>query len=278
MANLHPWPRQGLTIDFMQHVRVDAGRVWKAFITEADLQRWLGVTHGVVPPAEGEPFSLQWVSQGRASGETTHGNSGTIHRVTPERLLALEWKLRFVDVTTQFSVQLQPSFIEYGFDRGPECDIWIIHSGFPTEGPGLFEYDGMFRHWRQAIDNLVAWLEDRPARATTYAVAGMEFVGGAQDEGVLVADVVVEGPAHRAGVRPGDLIRSIDGQQLHAVDDFHDWVAAQSPGDSGTFVLADGRTVTVTVESVEAVLERFRIQHGDRWDAPDANSPKEAPA
>jgi uncharacterized protein YndB with AHSA1/START domain len=278
MSDLHPWPRQGLTIDFLQHVRVGAERVWTAFTTEADLQQWLGVSHAEVPLTEGEAFSLQWISQGRLSGETTHGNTGRVRHVLPGRLLALEWNLQFADGTTGFSLQLQPSFMEYGFDRGPECDIWIVQSGFPTEGTGLFEYDGMLRHWRQVVGNLVAWLEDRPARSNPYAVAGMEIVGGARDQGILVADVVIDAPAHKAGIRPGDLVRSIDGGPLHSLDDFHDWIAARSHGDRGDFELADGRHLTVTVESVEVALERFRIRHGDSWDAPDSTILKEAPA
>jgi uncharacterized protein YndB with AHSA1/START domain len=275
MADLHPWPRPHRTIDFMQHVRAGTERVWRALTTESELQSWLGATHANMPQTVGEPFMLEWVTQGRVSGETTHGWYGRVHTVIPERLLALDFKLRFTDCTTQFSVQLQPSFMEYGFDRGAECDIWIIQSGFPTEGTGLFEYDGLLRHWRQSVDNLVAALEDRPAKGRPYAIAGMEFVGGARDQGVLVADVVIDGPADKAGIQPGDIIVAIDGRQLHAVDDFHDWVAAQRHGDSGTFEIAGRGEVTLTVESIEVALARFRIQQGDRWEALDGTILKE---
>lgn len=278
MGDIHPWPRRGLTIDFLQHVRVGVERVWTAFTTESELQQWLGVSRADLPLTVGEPFSLQWETQGRASGETTHGYTGTVHEVISGRLLALDWDLQFAEGTTHFSLQLEPSFMEYGFEREPECDIWIVQSGFPTEGNGLFEYDGMLRHWRQVVGNLVAWLEDRPAKSNPYAVAGMEIVGGARDQGILVADVVVDAPAHKAGIRPGDVIRSIDGGPLHSLDDFHDWIVARSHGESGDFELADGRKVTVTVESVEVALERFRVRHGESWDAPDSTILKEAPA
>ncbi|TCO62162.1 PDZ domain-containing protein [Actinocrispum wychmicini] len=259
----------------MQHVRASTERVWQALTTESELRSWLGATHADMPQTAGEPFTLEWVTQGRVSGETTHGYYGHVHSVIPERLLALDFKLRFADRMTQFSVQLHPSFMAYGFDRGAECDIWITHSGFPTEGTGLFEYDGLLLHWRQSVDDLVAALEDRPARRRPYAIAGMEFVGGAQDQGVLVADVVVDGPADKAGIRPRDVLLAIDGKRLHAVDDFHDWIAVQRHGDSGTFEVAGRGEIVLTVESVEVALARFRVLQGDRWEAPDGTILKE---
>jgi uncharacterized protein YndB with AHSA1/START domain len=269
MANLHPWPRRGLTIDFTQHVRVGPERVWSALTREAELQAWLGVSRVDMPLTKGAPFTFEWHTQGRASGDAPFTYEGRVHDVVPERLLALEWGLHFADGETQFSVQIQPSFAEYGFERDAECDIWIIHAGFPTEGVGLFEYDGMSRHWRQSLANLVSRLEGRPAARRLYAITGLQFVGGAPDQGVMIADVIMGSPAHVAGIRAGDVIASVDGTALHSVDDFHDWVAARVPGEQGTFDIA-GRAVTVTLESSEEALARFQVRHGDRWDRADA--------
>jgi uncharacterized protein YndB with AHSA1/START domain len=264
MANLHPWPRQGNTVDFIQHVQVGAERVWQAFTTEDGLKQWLRVTDAGIPLEPGADFSFSWETRGRASGQTRHGYSGRVAKVVAPRLLALEWRLPFSKVTTYFSVQIQPSFALFGEDRGPECDIWIIHSGFPSEGTGLFEFDGHFRHWRQAIGDLAAWLEDRPGKPTPYALAGLQFVGGAPREGILVYDVIEGSPADQAGIRPGDIIRSVDGHPMAALDDFHDWIDERHPGESGVFALAD-RSVKVTVESVEDARNRFLIRRGEEW-------------
>lgn len=264
MANLHPWTRQGHTIDFTHHVQVSPERVWQAFVTEEGLQRWLKVSRADIPLTPGAAFSLTWETQGRLTGQTIHGYHGLVHQVIPDRLLALEWVLPFSKETTYFSLQIQPSFALFGEDRGPECDIWIIHSGFPTEGIGLFEYDGHFRHWRQAIGDLAAWLEERPGKPTPYALAGLQFVGGAANTGLMVSDVIIDSPAHRAGIQPGDLIRAVDSHGLHSLDDFHDWIDERRPGESGVFRLAD-RDVTVTVEGIEDARKRFLIRQGEGW-------------
>jgi uncharacterized protein YndB with AHSA1/START domain len=264
MANLHPWTRKGNVIDFAQHVQASPERVWQAFTTEEGLRQWLKVTSGDIPLSPGAPFSLAWHTQGRVSGKKTHGYSGRVVKVLPPRLLALEWRLPLSRAITHFSLQVQPSFALFGEERGPECDIWIIHSGFPTEGTGLFEFDGHFRHWRQTIGDLAAWLEGRPGKPTPYSLAGLQFAGGAPGEGILVLDVVEGSPAHRAGIVPGDVIRSVDGRPLAALDDFHDWIDERQPGESGIFSLAD-RDVKVTVESVEDARNRLLIRQGDAW-------------
>jgi predicted metalloprotease with PDZ domain len=85
----------------------------------------------------------------------------------------------------------------------------------------------------------------------------------------MIADVIVGSPAHVAGIRAGDVLASVDGRPLHSVDDFHDWVAERVPGEQGTFDI-DGRAVTITLESSEDALARFRVRHGDQWDRADA--------
>lgn len=264
MANLHPWPREGHVVDFAQHVRVAPARLWQAFTTEADLQHWLKVSTAQMPTTPRESFHLTWESRGRVSGSTVHGYRGRVAKVIPDKLLALEWVLPFSGVTTFFSVQIQQSFALFGEDRGPECDIWLIHTGFPTDGVGLFEYDGHFRHWRQAIGDLAAWLEERPGKPTPYALAGLQFVGGAQDQGLLISDVIDGSPAHRAGIEPREIIESVDGHPLHSLDDFHDWIDELRPGDSG-ILRVNGRDVKVTVESVEDARNRFLIRQGEGW-------------
>ncbi|NUO98844.1 MAG: PDZ domain-containing protein [Nonomuraea sp.] len=264
MANLHPWPRTENTIDFIQHIRVAPEVIWSELSTEEGLTRWLGLTSASMPLEEGAPFHLTWEARGKVSGERFLSFTGTVRKVIPNRLLALDWVLPFGKDTTHLSLQIQPSFAMFGVDVGPECDLWLIHSGFPAHGVGFFEFDGHSRHWRQGVGDLAAHLEERPGKPTPYALAGLQFVGGAPDQGLLVYDVIQGSPAEQAGIRPGDLIRSVEGMALASLDDFHDWIDERKPGESGEFELAD-RTVKVTVESVEDARKRLLVRQGDQW-------------
>jgi uncharacterized protein YndB with AHSA1/START domain len=264
MSNLHPWPQTGHTIDFIQHVRADPQRVWEALTTEDGLRRWLRVTDAEIPTTAGRPYRLTWESIGRAGGRNTRVQEGVVAAVSSPVLLALEWRLPTSGAMTYLSVQIQQSYALFGESREQECDIWLIHSGFPTHGVAMFEYDGYLRHWRQDIGVLAAWLEARPGKPTPYALAGLQFVGGAYGVGLLVADVFIGSPAHEAGIVAGDIIRAVDGHPLHSLDDFHEWIDARMPGESGRFTLTD-REVTVTVESVEAARARFQLRQGDVW-------------
>jgi uncharacterized protein YndB with AHSA1/START domain len=258
MANLHPWKRSGNTIDFVQHVNAEPSDVWAHFTDEALILKWIKVSTATIPEVEGAPFLLSAETEGRSSGDEVRAFRGTVKKVIPNRLLALEWVLPHSGEKTQFSLQIQQSFSVFGQDRGPECDIWIIHSGFPTEGMGLFEFDGHSRHWRQGIGDLVALLEDRPGKPTPYSLAGLLFAGGAPGKGLYVSDCVAGGPADEAGIRPGDLIRAVDGNALESLDDFHDWIDERHPGESGVFTLQD-RSVVVTVTDVEEIQRRFLL-------------------
>ena len=73
-------------------------------------------------------------------------------------------------------------------------------------------------------------------------------VGLPERAGLLVRDVEDDGPAHRAGVRPGDLVVTAAGHDLDSVDDLFDALDDQEPGASFELVLvrgADELTVAV---------------------------------
>jgi uncharacterized protein YndB with AHSA1/START domain len=261
--NRHPWSRRGLTIDFVQHIRADPAIVWNRISTEDGLQKWMRLSTAELPLSAGEPFAFGSQTRGRLHTEV-RTIYGTVHSVVPEKLLALEYVLPWSGSKTYLSMQIQQSFALFGTDHGAECDLWIIHDGFPDQGIGLFEHDGYFRHWRQAVGDLAAQVEGRPGKPTPYALAGLQFVGGANNVGLLVADVMIDSPAHVAGIVNGDIIAAVDGRRLHSLDDFHDWIDERQPGESGTFTLQD-RQVKVTVESVEQARGRFQISQGDVW-------------
>jgi S1-C subfamily serine protease len=67
--------------------------------------------------------------------------------------------------------------------------------------------------------------------------------------GVLVSDVQPGGPAHTAGLQPGDIIVSFDGESTTDTRRFRDQVAAVPPGKKvDVKALRDGSIQSVSVE------------------------------
>ena len=72
--------------------------------------------------------------------------------------------------------------------------------------------------------------------------------------GALVADVVPGGPAEKAGIQRGDVIRSIDGTRISQSSDLPPIVGAKAPGSRATLgVWRDGRNrdITVTLDQLD---------------------------
>jgi S1-C subfamily serine protease len=58
-------------------------------------------------------------------------------------------------------------------------------------------------------------------------------------EGVIVSGVVPGGPAATAGLRPGDVVLSVDGQPTRSPEDFLAALRPHKPGDTVTLTLRD---------------------------------------
>jgi serine protease Do len=70
--------------------------------------------------------------------------------------------------------------------------------------------------------------------------------------GVLVNQVEPDGPADRAGLRQGDVIRTINGQTVDGMARFRALVAGMSPGTEVTLgILRDGKAETIKVRLAE---------------------------
>ena len=73
----------------------------------------------------------------------------------------------------------------------------------------------------------------------------------------LIAGVLPSGPAYKAGVEPGDILLSINGQPIGSPKDMQTRVAAIRPGDSAKFTfLRDGREVAMDIEIARRPLPK----------------------
>jgi len=71
-------------------------------------------------------------------------------------------------------------------------------------------------------------------------------------DGVIVTGVARDGPAHRAGLQPGDVIRSIDGKQITTGGEALVAISGRKPGSRLVLkILRDGREMAVEVTATE---------------------------
>jgi serine protease Do len=96
----------------------------------------------------------------------------------------------------------------------------------------------------------------------------MQALGLKSREGALVPQVVAGSAADKAGIKPGDVIVSIDGEMVHKAHDLPLRVARHRPGDKVKIgVIRNGtrKTITVTVEAMEeeASAEGKAYVHGN---------------
>ncbi len=70
------------------------------------------------------------------------------------------------------------------------------------------------------------------------------------DEGVLIQDVVPDGPAERAGIQPGDVVIAFAGEPIQSNDDLLTAIRSHQPGDQVEVVVVrgGGERDVVTVE------------------------------
>jgi serine protease Do len=89
------------------------------------------------------------------------------------------------------------------------------------------------------------------------------------DHGAMVQDVKNGSPAERAGLRPYDVVTTLDDRQVANDDQLIREIAARSPGSPARLgVIRDGRAQTLTVK-----LEQRPARERDKADAPSPASP-----
>ncbi len=93
------------------------------------------------------------------------------------------------------------------------------------------------------------WLGIEAQAITPQIAHALEL---ADTNGVVVVGVVRGGPAHRAGLQPGDVIISIDGQKITEAREALLAISGRKPGDRVKLeVLRDGKKQTLVATAIE---------------------------
>lgn len=89
------------------------------------------------------------------------------------------------------------------------------------------------------------WLGIEPQDMTSDLA---QAFGLSQSQGVLVAAVLRDGPAHRGGLRPGDIVNAFNRQQVRDTLHLLNLIASQVPGATVELdVLREGAAQTLKV-------------------------------
>ena len=89
------------------------------------------------------------------------------------------------------------------------------------------------------------WIGVEPRDITPELAENLDL--GKQD-GVIIAAVLKNGPADRAGIRPGDILVSVDGKNITNMKEMFNLIATLPPeSKTGVVVLRDGREVSLEI-------------------------------
>jgi len=85
--------------------------------------------------------------------------------------------------------------------------------------------------------------------------ASFDFEG---TEGVLIGDVIDNGPGDQAGIEPGDIVVRFDGKRVEDMNQFRNRIAATKPGTTAEMeVFRDGKRKKLNVEIDELESQSF---------------------
>jgi serine protease Do len=88
-------------------------------------------------------------------------------------------------------------------------------------------------------------------------------------KGILVSDIVDKGPGSKAGLRSGDVVLKLNGQDVDSTGQFRNAVAAAGSGATVKLdVLRDGKPMTVEAKLGELPEEQSKVARGDNGGQP----------
>jgi serine protease Do len=94
------------------------------------------------------------------------------------------------------------------------------------------------------------------------------------EKGALVAEVTPDSPALAAGIKSGDVIKSVDGKDIESIRDLTRMISAVKPGTSVKIgVWRDGKDMTVTAKIADQKDEGVVKASADKQDKADKKEP-----
>ena len=211
-------------IDFTQHIAADIETVWKSLTTESIITEWSGFENITFPMVENQ--SWEWPMP---FAPNANPPSGTILFVDAPNKLS--FTLERTICTSECIFALRKSHLTHG-QQVNGTDVRFTMNNFDAKGPDRFEWDGYYRHFAQFLGSLAAYLENRSVFKGWAICSGIAFVGGNPGEGVLIADVLKNGPADKAGLKAGDILTHFNGTPLNVIDDFREQMDKHTAGTS----------------------------------------------
>ena len=89
---------------------------------------------------------------------------------------------------------------------------------------------------------------------------GVGFAGWDQQSEIEIASVLPGKPAHQAGLRPGDIIRSVNGQPVHSTPKVHDIVSSSGAKPVEIVYSREGKNGTATITP-----ELTNLDGSEKW-------------
>ena len=107
----------------------------------------------------------------------------------------------------------------------------------------------------------------RPLSAGTTRVLMGVTLGDPGKGGIAIAEVAPNGPAEQGGIKPGDVVLTLDGRPTQTDTAFRDALADKLPGDRVNVVYSrNGKQLDTKVFVVPEVIERKGGRGGAGWD------------
>ncbi len=243
-------------------VQLADGREYHASIVAADKRFDLAVLK--IKTDHPLPFAKMGTSSDLMPGETVIaiGNPfGLSHTVSVGVVSALHRRIRYQGRIYEDFIQTDAA-INPGNSGGPLVNILGevigINSAVRRNASGI--------GFAIPIDRVKQALAD----LLRYGKVRRGYLGMAVDAymgpGLLVRNVVPGGPAHRAGIRIGDIILKVRGKKVRSLQEFNAVVQAMIPGEKVPFTLKRGRvTVRVGVLTPAIAWKTLQLQLGIRF-------------
>lgn len=130
-----------------------------------------------------------------------------------------------------------------------------ILSGMQTKADGGYFYFIPAPRLQEIVDQL------REGKSVRTGWVGLAISGSSENEGITVQGVLSGSPAHEAGMRPGDIVVGINGENVRAPMEFTPHVTGARPGTNlSVEIQRDLQMQTVNIEVGKRPLRIRRVE------------------